>query len=204
MRHWGFQGVRTTAAGSDAGIDVVAADAVGQVKFEARLVGRPQLQNLVGARGRAHRTRLLFFTGAGYSQPAQEYALDMDIALFEYALDGTMTAVNAPARTVAAAGDASRTGSSGSVRSRPVAPSRPVVPKPGGARWLLAGMAALFWWGLISGLFRAENFQSMEGLYGGLALTVLAVGFTWLARRSFKRRREAVEQQTRYRFRPAR
>jgi hypothetical protein len=58
------------------------------------------LQRLVGARGRKHHLALYFFSGAGYARPAREYADGMDIALFKYALDGCMSAVNSAAQAV--------------------------------------------------------------------------------------------------------
>jgi hypothetical protein len=100
MRHWGYRNVSLTSAGTDQGIDVRATGAVAQVKFEAKQVGRPQLQNLVGARGRNSHLKLLFFTGAGYSRHAIEYASEMDIALFTYALDGQMIAQSPAAKMI--------------------------------------------------------------------------------------------------------
>lgn len=64
-------------------------------------MSRQYLQQLVGARGRRTDVRMLFFTGASYSAPAVEYANHMDIALFQYRLDGQMRAVNLAAVGVA-------------------------------------------------------------------------------------------------------
>lgn len=94
MRYWGFRDAVVTTGGADGGIDVRATDALAQVKFEAKQVGRPALQNLVGAQGRDTGKQLLFFTGAGYASPAIEYANNMGIALFEYTLTGRMRAIN--------------------------------------------------------------------------------------------------------------
>lgn len=98
MARWGFRGVRVTAGGPDAGIDVRAEGAVAQVKFQAADVGRPELQRLYGAAPVG--AELLFFTGASYSARAIEYADERDIALFRYELDGSMKALNARARSV--------------------------------------------------------------------------------------------------------
>jgi hypothetical protein len=111
MRYWGYRDARLTPPGVDAGIDVRSSKALAQVKYEARDVGRPQLQMLVGARGRMHHTDLLFFTGAGYSSQAIDYAAEMGIALFKYTLDGSMTPASPAARAIvgrvlAAAGSA--------------------------------------------------------------------------------------------------
>lgn len=97
MRYLGFRDARQTRGGSDGGLDVIASKAVAQVKFEAAQVGRPAVQRLVGANGRRPRA-VLFFVGAGYSQQAIGYANEMDVALFAYRLDGTVTGINKEAR----------------------------------------------------------------------------------------------------------
>lgn len=63
-------------------MDVTAAGALAQVKFQAVTVGSPDLQRLFGARGHALHRALLFFTGTGYSPRAHEYAASVGIALF--------------------------------------------------------------------------------------------------------------------------
>lgn len=191
MRYWGYTDARVTNGGPDAGVDVRSSDALAQVKFEARSVGRPQLQNLVGARGRAHTTALLFFTGAGFSTHAVDYAADMDIALFEYGLDGSMKAQNGHARRLARRLEPNGTSSStrpiGSVSAsrddRIEHPKRPSMT----SRWVHLGFAALFWWNLLNGLSRIENYQSVDAIFGGLAILFLALLFTWLAIRAFRR-----------------
>jgi len=50
MRRMGYAGVKLTTGGADGGVDVRASGAMAQVKFEAKPVGRPALQRLVGAR----------------------------------------------------------------------------------------------------------------------------------------------------------
>ena len=98
MRHWGFLDARVTESGSDQGIDVRASRALAQVKFEAKQVGRPQVQNLVGARGRDQAAALLFFSGVGFARPAVQFADEMEVALFTYSLLGAMTPANEAAR----------------------------------------------------------------------------------------------------------
>lgn len=100
MRYWGFADARVTDPGPDDGLDVVASGAVAQVKWRAAAVGAPDLQRLVGARGREVHKRALFFTGANYSARARAYADEMDIALFVYQLDGAVAPVNAAGRAV--------------------------------------------------------------------------------------------------------
>ncbi|GHK01754.1 restriction endonuclease [Streptomyces sp. NPDC003753] len=103
MRHWGYEDARAQPGGSDGGVDVRSRQALGQVKYQGAAVGRPELQRLFGARGRAMDKDLLFFTGSSYAATALEYAAENGIALFVYGLDGSMTAVNAPARRIATA-----------------------------------------------------------------------------------------------------
>ncbi|MGV9289146.1 restriction endonuclease [Streptomyces sp. NPDC003719] len=106
MRHWGYEDARAQPGGSDGGVDVRSRRALGQVKYQASAVGRPELQRLFGARGRDLDKDLLFFTGSSYAATAIEYAAENGVALFVYGLDGTMTAVNAPARRIATAAPA--------------------------------------------------------------------------------------------------
>jgi hypothetical protein len=101
MRHWGFEDAATTPPGTDAGLDVISRAALAQVKFEASQIGRPALQRLVGARGPYQEKALLFFTGTDFSSQARRYADEMHIALFRYALDGHMEALNPSAVRIA-------------------------------------------------------------------------------------------------------
>lgn len=94
MRGWGFRDAQLTSPGADEGLDIRARNAVAQVKYEARDVGRPYLQQLVGARGRSTESRMLFFTGSRYTEQAVLYADEMNIALFHYRLDGKVLAAN--------------------------------------------------------------------------------------------------------------
>ncbi|GAA2959649.1 hypothetical protein GCM10020227_28580 [Streptomyces flavovirens] len=126
MRYWGYLDARAKPGGADGGIDVWSARALGQVKYQAAAVGRPDLQRLFGARGRMRDRRLFFFTGSSYAAPAVGYALENDIALFVYGLDGSMEAHNAPARRVVeAARTAEATPGPEPVRSPPT-----TVPAP--------------------------------------------------------------------------
>jgi hypothetical protein len=102
MQSWGFTDAVVTAGGADGGIDIASGRALAQVKFEARQVGAPAVQRLVGARGRDVDKALLFFSGVGYAQPAIAYADTMDVALFKYDLLGTMAPVNGVAERMMA------------------------------------------------------------------------------------------------------
>ncbi|WP_307177956.1 restriction endonuclease [Streptomyces africanus] len=100
MRHWGYADATARPGGPDSGIDVRATGALGQVKYQAAQVGRPELQRFVGARPRGSTAQLIFFTGSGYTATAVAYAQEWNIALFTYRLDGTMTPVNEAARRI--------------------------------------------------------------------------------------------------------
>lgn len=97
MRAMGFTDAAVTVAGADGGIDVRSHRAVAQVKLHSKPTGRPDLQRLFGARGADTSKGLLFFTLAGYSAAAIEYANQVDMALFTYSLDGGVRAINRPA-----------------------------------------------------------------------------------------------------------
>ncbi|MGY1580899.1 restriction endonuclease [Streptomyces sp. MN13] len=64
MRHWGYHDAAARPGGADGGVDVRSARALGQVKFQAHAVGRPELQRLFGARGRHMDRQLLFLPAA--------------------------------------------------------------------------------------------------------------------------------------------
>ncbi|MER5946918.1 restriction endonuclease [Streptomyces sp. NPDC001904] len=114
MRYWGYGDATAGPGGPDGGIDVRSAGALGQVKYQAAQVGRPELQRFVGARPYGSTAQLIFFTGSDYASTAVAYAKEWNIALFTYRLDGTMTPVNEPARRV-------QRGTPGS--ARPAAPT---------------------------------------------------------------------------------
>lgn len=83
MREIGFADASPTKASGDNGIDVYSADAVAQVKWHAKPVGRPDLQNLVGSSSQIHDgKKLLFFSRKGFSREAVQFADQMPIALF--------------------------------------------------------------------------------------------------------------------------
>ena len=90
-RQLGFEGARVTPPGADAGIDVIdrQRNLYGQVKAWSKPVGRPELQNLVGA-SPAGCVRV-FFSTSGYTQPAREYANANGIALFTVSSAGWLT-----------------------------------------------------------------------------------------------------------------
>ncbi|MFK0145259.1 restriction endonuclease [Streptomyces griseus] len=100
MRHWGYTDATARPGGPDSGIDVRATGALGQVKYQAAQVGRPELQRFVGARPYGSTAQLIFFTGSDYATTAAAYAQEWSIALFRYRLDGSMTPLNDTARRI--------------------------------------------------------------------------------------------------------
>lgn len=99
LRRAGCRRVSLTGGSADGGIDVVTAAWAIQVKHTSKRVGRPAVQQLVGAALSLDRAPALFST-SGFSSPALEYAIDHDVALFELDLDGTAHGVNRTSRRV--------------------------------------------------------------------------------------------------------
>lgn len=99
LRRAGCRHVSLTGGSADGGIDVLTSEWAVQVKHTSKRVGRPAVQQLVGAALSLDRRPALFSTG-GFSAPACEYAVEHDVALFELGLDGRARGVNRPARRV--------------------------------------------------------------------------------------------------------
>ncbi|MFJ4233765.1 restriction endonuclease [Cellulosimicrobium cellulans] len=95
LRGLGYDDAVRTPTGPDGGVDVRSSRALAQVKQTATQVGRPDVQRLVGARGREHHLDLVFYSAVGYSRPAIEYGEHMGVALFVYDAAGEVTAANA-------------------------------------------------------------------------------------------------------------
>lgn len=96
--HLGFEDARVTTASGDGGIDVVARQAVAQVKHWGSQVGRPAIQQLYGARGIDHSKKMIFFCSGGYSRQAVAYADEVGVALFTFDAAGSFGAVNKSAQ----------------------------------------------------------------------------------------------------------
>lgn len=127
MRRLGYSDADVTGVGPDAGVDVVSSTALAQVKWQGAVVGRPELQRLVGARGRDTKKSLLFFTASGFSQAAVDYAEDLEIALFLYDPTGSPIPQNLLAHKIVQrmrlTGPESDVSASGDVAVPPVEPS---------------------------------------------------------------------------------
>lgn len=99
LRRAGCRRVSLTGGSADGGIDVLTAEWAVQVKHTTKRVGRPAVQQLVGAALTLDRRPALFST-SGFSAPALDYAVEHEVALFQLELDGRARGVNRPARLV--------------------------------------------------------------------------------------------------------
>lgn len=104
MLHLGFTDARQTARGADGGLDAVSSRAAAQVKHHSAPIGRPPLQNLVGAATR-HEFRL-FYATSGYTSSAMAYADAENVHLFRISDVDTVTPQNAAARALSATAQA--------------------------------------------------------------------------------------------------
>jgi hypothetical protein len=99
LRKAGCRRVSLTGGSADGGIDVVTAEWAVQVKHTTKRVGRPAVQQLVGAALTLDRYPALFST-SGYSAPARAYAIEHEVALFELDVSGAARGINRSARRV--------------------------------------------------------------------------------------------------------
>ncbi|MGZ6744588.1 MAG: restriction endonuclease [Nocardioides sp.] len=94
LHQLGFEDATRTPAGADKGLDVSSDVLAAQVKYTSTPVGRPVLQQLQGAAG----GRIaVFFSRAGFTGAAREYADEVGMALFTLTLPVRVSAVNAAA-----------------------------------------------------------------------------------------------------------
>ena len=94
MRRLGHLDAEVSPVGPDGGIDVRSSSAIAQVKWRGGQTSRAEVQNLFGARANNHHLDMLFFSAAGYSKKAIEYADEVSILLFTYDPDGEICPVN--------------------------------------------------------------------------------------------------------------
>lgn len=95
LQQFGFTDARVTGNGNDRGLDVSGRNIAAQVKYTGAPVGRPVVQQLVGAAGgRA----TAFFSRSGYSQHAIQEADARGMALFTIALPSSVHPQNRAAR----------------------------------------------------------------------------------------------------------
>lgn len=103
IRYMGWPAARPTVATGDNGIDVMGQEpslgvVAAQVKFEAKKTGRPAIQGLYGAGHGISASHWMFFSSAGYSPMAVEWADQMRVGLFRFTLDGAIEPNNATGR----------------------------------------------------------------------------------------------------------
>lgn len=91
-RYFGFRDARWTGGGADGGLDIVGAAVAGEVKMHGKPVGRPHLQKLHGA-ATGDVTRM-FFSLAGFTPHALDYAAAVEMALFTFDFQGEPYPVN--------------------------------------------------------------------------------------------------------------
>ncbi len=104
MKAWGFTDAVATTGGADGGIDVRSSRALAQVKWKGGAAGRPEMQQLYGARGTDTKKVLFFFAASAYSKAAIGYADEVGIGLFTYDPVGVMTPINGVAQRVISSG----------------------------------------------------------------------------------------------------
>ncbi|MEU9987184.1 restriction endonuclease [Streptomyces sp. NPDC048045] len=99
MRSLGFTDARVTDAGADGGIDVIARDAIAQVKYYSQPIGVGPVRELRGVADSHH--HLLFYASGGYTATARQFADEKKVALFSVQELGHITPLNAAAAGLA-------------------------------------------------------------------------------------------------------
>jgi hypothetical protein len=88
LKGLGFRNVEVGKGSSDGGVDVrVPGRLVGQVKAHQAKVGRPPLQQIAGVAS-AEGVNAVFFSRAGYTKSAVEWAVAGEVGLFTISFDG--------------------------------------------------------------------------------------------------------------------
>lgn len=87
LRNFGYHDAALTTPGRDGGVDVYGSDFVAQVKMEAKPTGAPVVQAIAGIAA-AQGKKAFFFSSAGYTQAARDFALQGGVALFQFDLQG--------------------------------------------------------------------------------------------------------------------
>lgn len=100
MHGLGFTDAQMTGAGADGGIDVIARDAIAQVKHYSQPVGVGPVRELRGVADSHH--HLLFYASGGYTAKAHEFADKRGVALFSLLEFGHITPLNATAARLSA------------------------------------------------------------------------------------------------------
>lgn len=98
LKYLGFSNVRRTKNGADEGIDISGNNVAAQVKMTALPVGRPVIQQLVGATSKGRLP--LCYSTSGYTKEADSYAGANGVALFLVEPNGDVRAANVIAKQV--------------------------------------------------------------------------------------------------------
>ncbi|MFZ2178586.1 MAG: restriction endonuclease [Rhodococcus sp. (in: high G+C Gram-positive bacteria)] len=137
MRLLGYADATALPGGADGGIDVYSSQAYAQVKWRGGTAGTHDLENLYGARGTSRSRELLYFSRAGYTDDAREYANAVGIALFGCEPDGDTPPVGDRALDlVSAARNSAARNSKIAAETEP-----PAVQKPASPAHMIAGNA---------------------------------------------------------------
>lgn len=86
MRDLGYTDAHVTQPTSDGGVDVMAKDAIAQVKYQAVPVGRPAIQNIRGVAFDGRQP--LVYSWSGFSPGAVAFANEADVGLFHVTVSG--------------------------------------------------------------------------------------------------------------------
>ncbi|MGG7570901.1 restriction endonuclease [Streptomyces sirii] len=95
MHALGFTDAQVTGAGADGGVDVIARDAIAQVKYYSQPIGVGPVRELRGVADSHH--HLLFYASGGYTASARQFADEKEVALFSIQELGHITPLNAAA-----------------------------------------------------------------------------------------------------------
>ena len=104
MQWLGFLDAQATPVGPDAGVDVWASDAIGQVKDYGKPIGRPEIQQHLGVSIGEGDKLPIFFARSGYTPQAIEWADEREMPLYEFDLAGSFQPSNLAAQRLWSAG----------------------------------------------------------------------------------------------------
>ncbi|MET9891890.1 restriction endonuclease [Streptomyces sp. NPDC006465] len=92
MHGLGFTDAQVTGPGADGGVDVIAWDAIAQVKYHSQPIGVGPVRELRGVADPHH--HLLFYASGGYTASARQFADEKKVALFSIQEFGHITPLN--------------------------------------------------------------------------------------------------------------
>lgn len=93
LRHWGWIDAAPENGATANDVSISSRDVVAQVKAHASPIGRPALQQLFGIASAEEKIGM-FFSLAGYTKQAREWADEVDLPLFRFDLQGQPTPEN--------------------------------------------------------------------------------------------------------------